>query len=89
MFVTGIWFLWIAMDSAEANILYLESPIGVGFSYAANSSSYEGVSDKITGMFFTFFYSQIFMFLVFAHYIHHACHYSREREREREDCISI
>ncbi|XP_060213546.1 serine carboxypeptidase-like 45 [Lycium barbarum] len=32
----------------EANMLYLEAPIGVGFSYATNSSSYEGVNDKIT-----------------------------------------
>ncbi|XP_075496575.1 serine carboxypeptidase-like 45 [Primulina tabacum] len=34
----------------EANILYLESPIGVGFSYAINSSSYEGVNDKTTAL---------------------------------------
>ncbi|GAA0156253.1 serine protease [Lithospermum erythrorhizon] len=32
----------------EANMLYLESPIGVGFSYSADFSSYHGVSDKIT-----------------------------------------
>ncbi|XP_051122076.1 serine carboxypeptidase-like 45 [Andrographis paniculata] len=32
----------------EANVLYLESPIGVGFSFSSNSSSYDGVDDKIT-----------------------------------------
>lgn len=30
-------------------MLYLETPIGVGFSYSKDTSSYEGVSDKITG----------------------------------------
>lgn len=34
---------------AEANMLYLEAPIGVGFSYSADDSSYEAVNDKITG----------------------------------------
>ncbi|KAM7269163.1 hypothetical protein ACFE04_024660 [Oxalis oulophora] len=33
----------------EANMLYLETPIGVGFSYSTDSSSYETVNDKITG----------------------------------------
>ncbi|GMP82203.1 hypothetical protein CsSME_00036621 [Camellia sinensis var. sinensis] len=32
----------------EANILYLETPIGVGFSYSTDSSSYVAVNDKIT-----------------------------------------
>ncbi|KAH8512984.1 hypothetical protein Peur_056878 [Populus x canadensis] len=32
----------------EANMLYLETPIGVGFSYSTNASLYEGVDDKIT-----------------------------------------
>ncbi|KAL4277904.1 hypothetical protein GQ457_03G006900 [Hibiscus cannabinus] len=32
----------------EANMLYLESPIGVGFSFSADDSSYEDVNDKTT-----------------------------------------
>ncbi|CAL1369075.1 unnamed protein product [Linum trigynum] len=32
----------------EANMLYLESPAGVGFSYSANASFYDSVNDKIT-----------------------------------------
>ncbi|KAF8390732.1 hypothetical protein HHK36_025259 [Tetracentron sinense] len=34
----------------EANMLYLETPIGVGFSYTTDTSSYVTVDDKITGM---------------------------------------
>ncbi|XP_050224356.1 serine carboxypeptidase-like 45 [Mercurialis annua] len=32
----------------EANIMYLETPIGVGFSYSTDTSSYGTVNDKIT-----------------------------------------
>lgn len=39
--------------NAEANMLYLETPIGVGFSYSTDPSSYEGVDDKITGQSFS------------------------------------
>ncbi|KAL3818485.1 hypothetical protein ACJIZ3_004390 [Penstemon smallii] len=32
----------------EANMLYLDTPIGVGFSYSTGSSAYETVNDEIT-----------------------------------------
>ncbi|XP_042481615.1 serine carboxypeptidase-like 45 isoform X2 [Macadamia integrifolia] len=32
----------------EANMLYLEAPVGVGFSYSINTSNYVGVDDEIT-----------------------------------------
>ncbi|XP_042481612.1 serine carboxypeptidase-like 45 [Macadamia integrifolia] len=32
----------------EANMLYLETPAGVGFSYSINTSYYEGVDDEMT-----------------------------------------
>jgi carboxypeptidase C (cathepsin A) len=37
---------------AEANMLYLETPIGVGFSYAKGSSAYTTtVNDEETGIY--------------------------------------
>ncbi|GJN25517.1 hypothetical protein PR202_gb13355 [Eleusine coracana subsp. coracana] len=33
----------------EANVIYLETPAGVGYSYSADAAYYQGVSDKMTG----------------------------------------
>lgn len=37
---------------SEANMLYLESPAGVGFSYSTDPAFYEGVGDSMTGEFY-------------------------------------
>lgn len=34
---------------AEANVIYLETPAGVGFSYSADAAYYQGVNDNMTG----------------------------------------
>lgn len=42
------WFFW---NSAEANLLFVESPVGVGFSYTNTTSDLSKLDDGFVGKF--------------------------------------
>jgi hypothetical protein len=58
----------LLLGNAEANVIYLETPAGVGYSYSADAAYYQGVSDKMTGTFFpiTFMFFSLLVYFRFS-----------------------